>query len=151
MWKLKESGVLYTDEQVRAYIERLPERVILLEGPTMCGKTRLIKEVRAEGKQIISAETMHDAVLYIAKSDNGSFVEAMMSAFSFYPLLCVEDADLIFSGREFTAAAIESFIVEYVKAHTAVFTGLRFTDRAFAECRRNETLTEFVYTDRENN
>lgn len=145
MWRSKESGKLYTDEQVREIMEELPKRVILLSGPTTCGKTRLVKNVRTEGKRIISAETMHDAVLYIAGSDNGDFVEGMMSAFSFHPLLCVEDADLIFSGREYTATAVESFIGEYIKAHTAVFTGLRFSDRAFTECRRNGTLIEFVY------
>lgn len=131
MWRIMEKTGLYTDEEIRSIIEEPTHRIIMLSGPTESGKTKLIRSLKSEEKLIISCESFEQAAMDMIRSDNDTFIEAMMSAFFFCPLLCIEDADIVLSGRSILQRRITDFLLEYVREHTAVFTGVSLNKRLY--------------------
>lgn len=52
MWEVE--GRLWNDEELLRYIESNPRKLLILSGPTACGKTNLVRQIRCPNQRFLT-------------------------------------------------------------------------------------------------
>lgn len=134
-------------------IERLcgmKNGVVLLQGPTMCGKTRLIRALQAADPRSLHAYTVENIrdVYYMPK--NGFDDSALVNADKTWQIICFEDIDL-FKSSEFMMSNT-AYLVNQLSANALVIlTGIECEERIpslLSEIR--SPIRKIVYAQAEN-
>lgn len=125
MWKKKDDSKIYSSEEVKIIIEALPHKLFYITGPTRTGKTMLVKSLQTDDKLILGSGIFQEIIIEMCQNKEISAIDGLLSAFEFYRLLCIEDVDIILTGRTCTQELVSEFLENYLKNGTAVFTGVK--------------------------
>jgi len=127
MWFDVENEALCTDEELKNFLRSAGHMVVLLDGPTGCGKTMIMKSLAAEesanvgfmSSQILSLSII-DKILHkwdIAKSE-----------YAAYSTLCIEDVDIsLHTPSSQTSAAYT--VMRACEKQLVVLTGIKCEER----------------------
>ena len=124
MWKKTDDSKIYSSEEVKTIIEALPHKLFYITGPTETGKTLLVKSLQVEDKMILGSGIFQEIIIEMCQNKEISAMDGLLSAFELCRLLCIEDVDIILSGRTFTQEFVSEFLENYLKSGTVVFTGV---------------------------
>lgn len=125
MWKKTDDSKVYSSEEVKKIIEALPHKIFYISGPTRTGKTLLVKSLQVEDKLVLGSGSFQEIIIEMCQNKEISAIDGLLSAFEFYRLLCIEDVDIILTGRTCTQELVSEFLENYLKNGTAVFTGVK--------------------------
>lgn len=121
-WILNDESI-YSDNQVVKFIESGDAKIVFLDGPSMCGKTALIKRVDCAKNVIIAAERIAETTLKYL--EEGYISDEIKNA----EIVFFEDIDISLSGRPVTQEVFCDFIVKIARQKTVVLTGISLRER----------------------
>lgn len=119
MWEVENR--MMTDKEVLEFIENKPHKLIVMSGPTQCGKTRILKSIKSGKTHTISSQIFSDFVYTMIICDYLNYNERLLTAYKNFNYLIVEDIDL---GAFMAIHRILEFIDEYVKQSDMIVTGV---------------------------
>lgn len=128
MWKDLSTGMLLSSADLLNQLTTLGPGVVLLEGPTSCGKTTLINELIRlldVSSVILSTETVYDRTYANAIRSDPVTIHEFYSDKRF---VCVDDVDLI-RGRNTTQQLLAEEITAMSEHALVVLSGIACTDR----------------------
>ena len=115
--------------ELREIIENRNSGIILIEGPSACGKTYLLKKLRDTSPRqvrLVSYETISDTMT-ANMQDHRYDPQALADSFS-SEVLCIEDIDFL-RGKEHTQMEF-AFLINNLSEHNLVIlTGINLSAR----------------------
>ena len=93
----------------------MPHKIFYISGPTRTGKTLLVKSLQAEDKLVLGSGSFQEIIIEMCQNKEISAIDGLLSAFEFYRLLCIEDVDIILTGRTCTQELVSEFLENYLK------------------------------------
>ena len=145
MWEVENK--ILTDKEVLEFIESKPHKLIVMSGPTQCGKTKIVKSIESEKIHIVRADDFSDFVYSMIKYDYTGYSERLLDVYKLFDYLIVEDVDL---GAFMATHRLLDFIDEYVKISTLIFTGVEVCKwRALIDLHKKEKAIFVTYCEGE--
>ena len=146
MWFDEEAQAALTDDQLLDLLKKSKAQVILLEGPTGCGKSRLLKNMQqtdARRTKILAEDAFVRSLLATASAGRGekTFSELADGC----EVVCVEDIDLL-NGKTATQEIAAQTLRAAAKEALVVLTGIRLRERVepmLEELREHARLFEY--------
>lgn len=130
MWTDPVSKQTFTDEELIARLSASAPGIVLLQGPTGCGKTRLLRALCSTmnvqdailtKEQVV--DTVLDTIIY-RKPDLVKKTEGM-------PLVCLDDIDLV-RGRDSTQEELNVLLRRISTRSLVILSGIDCTERISA-------------------
>ena len=116
-------------QELRDIIENKKSGIILIEGPSACGKTYLLKKLRDTSPRevrLVSYETIADTMtanMIGHRYDPKALVESFSSE-----VLCIEDVDFL-KGKEHTQMEFAFLANSLSENNLVILTGIRLSSR----------------------
>lgn len=154
MWEVE--GRFWKDEELLRYIESNPCKLLVMSGPTACGKTNLVKQIRCQNRHLLTSEAFCDfyyalAACYHIKNTpfDLSFINhELLRKYGIYDCLIVEDIDMMSCGRYLIQEKLIEFISRFLCQSTMIFTGMDcFSWPLFWELYRVDKAVFVTYCD----
>jgi len=106
--------------------------VVILDGPSACGKTAILHRIRDEYSDknvtIIPARDVADDMLRWVVDLRGD-VMSFAERFKGIDVLCIEDADMALRGKEATQFEMAQLVKCIIDHATVIFTGIGVEER----------------------
>ena len=118
-----------TKYELRDIIENKKSGIILIEGPSACGKTYLLRKLRDTSPRdirVVSYETVVDTMtsnMRCHRYDPGSIAENFSSE-----VLCIEDVDFL-QGKDQTLTELAFLANRLSENNLVIFTGIKLRER----------------------
>ena len=114
-----------TDIEVLEFLESKPHKLIVMSGPTKCGKTKTVKSIRSDRKHIITSEGFSDFGFMLKRRHTVPEINnIMMTAYQSFDYLVIEDIDMTGGALMLIECYVEDFISEYIDRSTLILTGV---------------------------
>ena len=116
-------------QELRDIIENRKSGIILIEGPSACGKTYLLRKLRDTSSReirVVSYETIVDSMTENMRQhryDPNSLAENFSSE-----VLCIEDVDFL-QGKEHTLTELAFLANRLSENNLVIFTGIKLRQR----------------------
>jgi len=118
-----------TKQELRDIIENSQSGIILIEGPSACGKTYLLRKLRDTSPRevrVVSYETVVDTMT-ANMSQHRYDPKALAESFS-SEVLCIEDVDFL-HGKEQTQTELAFLANRLSENNLVIFTGINLRER----------------------
>ena len=115
--------------ELREIIENKKSGTILIEGPSACGKTYLLKKLRDTSPRqvrLLSYETVVDTMIENMKNHTYN-PNAMADTFS-SDVLCIEDIDFL-KGKDHTQMEVAFLVNNISENNLVIITGINLKSR----------------------
>ena len=123
MWEV-ENRIL-TDKEVLEFIESKPHKLIVMSGPTRCGKTKTMKSIKSNRKHIITSEGFAEFVYMLGRYHTVPEInETLLTAYSNFDYLIIEDIDIMDRLLILIERYVKDFVSEYIDRSTMIVTGV---------------------------
>lgn len=123
LWEVENR--MMTDKEVLEFLESKPHKLIVMSGPTMCGKTKLAKSILSDKKHVITSETFSGFGYMLARYHTVQVLnEKLLNAYENFDYLIIEDIDLSCGAFNLINLHIADFIKKYTDRFTLIFTGV---------------------------
>ena len=123
LWEVENR--MMTDKEILEFIESKPHSLIVMSGPTMCGKTKLAKTIASDKKRIITSETFSNFCYMLGRYHTIPVLnEKLLNAYKNYDYLIIEDIDMFCIALNLIENYVTDFITEYVDHSTLIVTGV---------------------------
>ena len=123
MWEVENR--MMTDKEILEFIESKPHSLIVMSGPTMCGKTKLAKTIASDKKRIITSETFSNFCYMLGRYHTIPVLnEKLLNAYKNYDYLIIEDIDMSSGAFNLIDHYATDFIKEYINRSAIIFTGV---------------------------
>lgn len=133
LWHLSSKPLgVYSNRQLIEAVLSARSRVIVLDGPSWCGKTFLLHELQRDGGQIIPFYRVVERLVdNLRKEDYSrqSFIMELMREGADHPIVCFDDIDLILMGKPETQIEIALLINTLADKRKIVLAGIEIADR----------------------
>lgn len=118
------------DIQLETEILQCWERIIFLDGPTGCGKTRFLKGLQAEGVLIVPMQELLETLIGCLQQ-NKARADIYRAIDAAYPckILCLEDIDLSLAGKPATQEEVAIMLRRLSDTRKIILTGISLQDR----------------------
>ena len=67
MWEVENKTL--TDKEVIEFIEGKPHKLIVMSGPTQCGKTKIVRSIKSGKTHMIRSQSFSDFVYMMIRCD----------------------------------------------------------------------------------
>lgn len=148
MW-ISESGERYSDEGVIDFLLPLEAQCILIQGPTGCGKTTLIKRVIDASSRETAYYTVDQLVSAYSLDDfvwNGYQSREEFWARFCAPILIIDDADLL-SNHVFCKTGVAFRLRQAIKKSLVILIGIDISRRVPDLWDRLHPITTLEFLD----
>ena len=123
MWEVENK--MLTDKEVIEFIEGKPHKLIVMSGPTRCGKTKIMKSIESDKKHIINSETFSEFGYMLGRYHTVPVLnEKLLNAYKNFDYLIIEDIDMSSGAFNLIDHYATDFIKEYMNRSTIIFTGV---------------------------
>ena len=119
LWEVENR--MMTDNEVLEFLESNPHKLIVMSGPTQCGKTKIVRSIKSGKTHMIRSQSFSDFVYMMIRCDYLNYNERLLTIYKNYDFFIVEDIDL---GAFMAIHRILEFIEEYVKESDMIVTGV---------------------------
>lgn len=128
MWYDAGVDAMLTDDQLFELLTECSGQVVLLDGPTGCGKTRMMKRLMNEGgrKTELFAEDRFIRTLMDCTLSNGRHTIA--EAVDGYEIVCIDDADLM-RGTTGTQEYTAQILSDIAQKALVILAGIQLCER----------------------
>lgn len=131
-YHISNPSKMHSSKQIVEAIFSTRSRVIVLDGPSWCGKTFLLHELQRDGGQIIPFYRVVERLVdNLRKEDYSrqSFIMELMREGVDHPIVCFDDIDLILMGKPETQIEIALLINTLADERKIVLAGIEIADR----------------------
>lgn len=129
-WMLDGKSIYY-DDQVIKLIEDGTPKIVFLDGPSMCGKTSLIKRVDPAKIKIVKSDKIAEIIMEYLEEKQVS--DEIKDA----DIVYFDDVDMTLCGKPVTQEEFTNFIVNKLSRKTVVLIGISLRERLKGMFRRN--------------
>lgn len=129
MWYDLTDKEALTDEALLERLKEYDHQIVLLEGPTGCGKTRLLRKLEQEDARqtlILSEERFVRSLLAECGAKEGEWPFHKLT--ERFGIVCIEEADMM-TGKEHTQEAAAQLISAAARQALVIVTGIRLRER----------------------
>lgn len=131
-YHISNPSKMHYSKQVVEAIFSTCSSVVVLDGPSWCGKTFLLHELQREGGQIVPFYLIVEKLVdNLRKGDYSrqSFIMELMKEGADHTIICFDDIDLILKGKPETQIEIALLINTLTDARKIVLAGIEIADR----------------------
>ncbi len=116
-------GQAVTEQELERRLLTMTQGIIYLEGPTLCGKSTLLRRVQAGCRAVrcLTAEELMDVILESARRRLS--LDRMLASFD-EDVLCLEDVDMLM-GRATSLEMLAEAVDSLSRRIPVVITGIR--------------------------
>lgn len=123
MWEVENK--MLTDKEVIEFIEGKPHKLIVMSGPTRCGKTKIVRSITSDKKHIITSDTFYNFALMLGRYNAIPLLnEKLFNAYKNFDYLIIEDIDMSSGAFNLMDHYATDFIKEYINRSAIIFTGV---------------------------
>lgn len=128
MWYDAKSDERLTDDQLISLLRECSGQVVLLEGPTGCGKTGMIKRLMKadDRKADFFPKDQFVRTLMDCIASNGK--HTMREVVGGYEIICIDDADLM-NGTAYTQEYTAQILSDIAQDALVIVAGIRLCER----------------------
>lgn len=123
MWFDATEHIKRSDDQMLDWLKECRNQIVLLDGPTGCGKTRLLRRVKegfGEGMMILAVDRLGELLMKGA--------EPVRECLGGHDVICIEDADMM-QGKIVTQETTARYLSEAARHALVAVTGIRLRER----------------------
>jgi len=129
MWYDRTDREALTDEALLERLKEYDHQIILLEGPTGCGKTRLLRKLEQEDARqmlILSEERFVRSLLAECGAKEGEWPFHKLT--ERFGIVCIEEADMM-CGKTATQESAAYYLGKAAENALMIITGIRLCER----------------------
>ena len=126
MWSV--DGILLSENEVISRIGGMYKGLVVLDGPSGCGKNSLVRKLDVHDTTVISSEKMVNEIISLVREDIHDVEDAVKTQFQ-KKIVCLEDVDYELKGKPETTALVRRVIGKVLEEHVVILTGIGIKER----------------------
>lgn len=104
--------------------------IVIISGPSWCGKSSFLKGLKKYGAQILSMSEVLDNLIALLEADSDvSFTDVMDERLQDSRIICIDDADLTLWGKVYTQRKLAEWIRHLSATRKVILSGIDVSER----------------------
>ena len=122
LWLVGNNSELLSDSRLIQYLLESPNRIFCIDGPSMCGKTSILKKLPDSMTEIETDELFADRIYKNYQSKEPRSIKQMADDYM-KDIVCIEDVDFL-GGRPQTASVCADMLNIIAERSKVILTGI---------------------------